>query len=142
MTEEQPELPGVDSLDDQIRAFQQQAEAQIPPGSDRGVAFDEAAWWEARVDKIKAKTDARRADTEMRGKYAEQAFELARLAVWFWLILFGATAISNAAVGKPALSDKALIALTSGATINVIAVCMVVVRGLFPTRQKREGKGG
>lgn len=137
MAAEQPKLTGIGSLDDQIRAFQLNAEKQIFPGSDRGAVVGEAAAWEAQVDRIKAKNDARRADTEMRGKYAEQAFELARWAVWFWILMFTATAVSNTAMGKAALSDNALITLTSGATINVIAVCLVVVRGLFPGKQRR-----
>lgn len=134
--------PDFQSFYDRIISFQAKAQRQIPEGADKGTVTVEAAAYEAAVERHKVKTDARRADTEMRGKYAEQAFELARLAVWFWIILFGATAISNAAMGKPALSDKALIALTSGATINVIAVCMVVVRGLFPPRTRREKRSG
>lgn len=136
MVSDQPEQPDSESLEDKIRAFQQQAEKQIHPESDKGSVTGEAAAYEAQVDRIKTKNDARRADTEMRGKYAEQAFELARWAVWFWIVMFTATAVSNTAMGKPALSDNALITLTSGATINVIAVCLVVVRGLFPGKQR------
>ena len=142
MAEDQPELSGVPSIDEKIRAFQRQAEQQIAPGSDKGSVFGEAAAWEAQVDRIKVKNDGRRADTDMRGKYAEQAFELARWAVWFWIVMFTATAITNTTMGKPALSDTALITLTSGATINVIAVCLVVVRGLFPARTRKKDSGG
>lgn len=97
---------------------------------------------ESEVEHLKAKYEAKRADIALRTKYAEKAFELASWAVWFWMVMFTATAITNTTMGKPALSDNALITLTSGATINVIAVCLVVVRGLFPTKQKREEKGG
>lgn len=96
---------------------------------------------ESQVEHLKAKYEAKRADIALRTKYAEKAFELASWAVWFWMVMFAATAITNTAMGKPALSDKALITLTSGATINVIAICMVVVRGLFPTKNKCQGKG-
>jgi len=142
MVEDQPELPGVGTLDDQILAFQQKAEKQIPAGADRDAVFDEAAWWDARVDRLKTKNDARRADTELRAKYAEKAFELATCAVWFWIVMFIATAITNTTMGKPALSDNALITLTSGATINVIAVCLVVVRGLFPAKLRKKENSG
>jgi len=97
---------------------------------------------ESQVEHLKAKYEAKRADIALRTKYAEKAFELATWAVWFWIVMFTATAVTNTAMGKPALSDNALITLTSGATINVIAVCLVVVRGLFPAKRRRPDSSG
>jgi hypothetical protein len=78
------------------------------------------------------RTDSLVQDLDLRAKYAAKAFGLAGWAVWFWICMFTAVGISNAALGKPVLSDNALITLTTGATVNVIAICLVVVRGLFP----------
>lgn len=89
---------------------------------------------ETEIEHLRARHESRRADIALRGKYAKQALGLATLAVWFWALMFAATSIANAMMGRQPLSDNALLTLTGGATVNVIAVCLVVVRGLFPAK--------
>lgn len=126
------------SLREKYRGFRGRRDAQVASQVDQDKPLSDLARWNAGTDRIRVKTDARRADTELRGIYARRAFGLASLAVWFWMAMFTVTAISNFRMGLPALSDGALITLTSGATINVVAICLVVVRGLFRGRPARK----
>ncbi|NJC36359.1 hypothetical protein GGR60_000849 [Xanthomonas arboricola] len=99
---------------------------------------------EQRAEEIKAlqaQNDRVRHDMELRRKYASRAVVLAYIGVIFWCAMFLFTG-GAAFFDKKFLSDAALITLTSGATVNVIAVFLVVVRGLFPPEAKLSGKIG
>ena len=81
----------------------------------------------------------RQADRDLRKEYANKAFKLARdiLSVWALVILSeGMCTIFTC--GKVQLfSDKTMIAITAGATANVFAAFLGVIRGLFPVRSKK-----
>jgi hypothetical protein len=80
----------------------------------------------------------RKADRELRAEYAKKAFRLARCILIFWGAVVVLEGIWSAITGGKVqlLSDKALIAITAGATANVFAAFLGVIRGLFPGREK------
>ncbi|WP_363800044.1 hypothetical protein ABU614_08535 [Lysobacter firmicutimachus] len=86
-------------------------------------------------EKIKSQAETR----EMRKEYALKALGLAQAAVGFWMMMFAMAATVNVIQNRPWLSDQALITLTAGCTVNVIAVFLVVVKGLFPSKNGDEG---
>ncbi len=125
-----------------IEAFQEGVKKALGPGDAARAAesaANERAWYE-RVQRetyiahLKTVNRRWRHDMRLRAKYASRAFALAGWAVWFWIIMFAAVGIGNAASGRQILSDTALITLTTGATVNVVAVFVVVIRGLFPAK--------
>lgn len=93
----------------------------------------------AQLKRISVETQRLQEDIELRREYASKAVNLAQAAVAFWFFLFGFAGVCNLA-GKEFLSDTALIAFTTGATVNVIAVFVVVVKGLFPPQETKVSK--
>lgn len=80
----------------------------------------------------RAKNQAIEDNLGLRKEYAHRAIDLAEWAVWFWICMFIAVGVANGVAGRPILSDKALVTLTAGATINVLAAFIGIIRGLFP----------
>ncbi len=76
---------------------------------------------------------------EMRKSYAIGAMHLARAAVMFWVGMFSVVGFANAMAGQIPFSDNALITLTTGATINVLAAFIGIIRGLFPSTNGANG---
>lgn len=79
----------------------------------------------------KAKNERLVQDMALREEHAGKAVRLAQVAVVSWLLLFAIAGTCNV-FGKKFLNETALTTLTAGATVNVIAVFLVVVKGLFP----------
>lgn len=94
------------------------------------------------------RNDRLRQDMDLRERHAEKAVGLAQAAVTCWLLLFALAGCVNLTRGERFLSDQALVTLTAGATVNVIAVFLVVVKGLFPppvpekSKTKKKKKAG
>lgn len=74
-----------------------------------------------------------KANRELRSTYADKAHELASGCIQFWGVLISANGIIYGLTGKLMISDTALIAITTGVTINVLAAFLGVIRGLFPS---------
>jgi hypothetical protein len=79
-----------------------------------------------------------KADRELRKDYAERAFRVAGYILFFWVMIILAVGLCFGCTdGKVQLfSDKVLIAITAGATANVFAAFLGVIRGLFPGYEK------
>jgi hypothetical protein len=92
---------------------------------------------ELRLAHLQEQVKNLRNDRRLRKRYAGGALGLAQCAVVCWIILFTITGITNSALGKPFLSDMALATLTAGATVNVLAALIGVIRGLFPPAEGR-----
>ena len=124
-------------LRDAVRAFLDKNLTPDPGKRAVEATLEEKDWFDrmsqqAQIEQMKTVNLRWRHDMKLRAKYASLAFGLASWAVWFWICMFVAVGIGNAASGRPILSDTALITLTTGATVNVVAVFVVVIRGLFP----------
>jgi len=81
----------------------------------------------------------RKADRALRRDYARNACWLVVGILSFWAIIVLGVAIWSGCTGgrvRP-LSDTVLIAITTGATANVFAAFLSVIRGLFPSKQSR-----
>jgi hypothetical protein len=78
-----------------------------------------------------------RANRALRDTYASKAYELASNCIQFWIFLILANALIVALLGKQVVSDTALIAITTGVTVNVLAAFLGVIRGLFPADPKK-----
>jgi len=76
---------------------------------------------------------------KLRKRYARRALRLAEVAIGAWLFFFALTGIINIIQGRPFLSDHALLAFTAGATVNVLAAFLGVVRGIFPEMANGNG---
>lgn len=100
----------------------------------RETASYEAEQRAEQLKALQAENQRKRDDMELRKRYASKAVDLAYGATIFWALMFFLSGILRV-FGLDFLSDNALIALTSGATINVIAVFLVVVKGLFPSNK-------
>jgi hypothetical protein len=77
----------------------------------------------------------KRANRQLRDIYAAKAYELAAECIHFWIFLILANGLIAAMLGKQVISDTALIAITTGVTVNVLAAFLGVIRGLFPTEK-------
>jgi len=102
----------------------------------RSADASESAYWQgvqtsalanAAIDRKRAKRDMR-----LRKEYAGKAYWLAVAGVVFWVIAFAAYAVVRGVWGKEIFSDGIMISITAGATINVAAAFLGVIRGLFP----------
>ncbi|MFM0292788.1 MULTISPECIES: hypothetical protein [Paraburkholderia] len=81
---------------------------------------------------IEQEVENHKANRELRNKYAGKAYDLACGGLVFWGVALSATGIVFVLTGRQMLSDKVLIAITTGATVNVLAAFLGVIRGLFP----------
>jgi hypothetical protein len=79
----------------------------------------------------------RQANRKLRNTYAGKAYWLAVSGIVFWILALSSTGIMNSIHGKQPFSDTAMIAITSGATINLLAAFLGVIRGLFPSSWRR-----
>ena len=128
------------------RLAQKAEDSSEKSGAASRAAFDnetfsyQRAAAEEQLRAMAANTNAKIQDTDLRKEYASRAFQLGETAVWFWICMFAAVGIANGVQEKQILSDNALMTLTAGATFNVIAVCMVVARGLFPKSETKDGE--
>lgn len=80
------------------------------------------------------------ANRALRNKYAGKAYDLACRGLVFWGLAISATGVAYGVTGRQMLSDSVLIAITAGATINVLAAFLGVIRGLFPTFGKEQAE--
>lgn len=92
---------------------------------------------ESEIEVLREKIRAQAETREMRRSYASKALGLAQVALVFWIFMFTMTATVNLVEGRGWLSDTALVSLTAGATVNVVAVFLVVVQGLFKAALKK-----
>jgi hypothetical protein len=99
-------------------------------------AFNEKPGNERLIDQ---EIEDRKADRILREKYAEKAFQLAGCILFFWVMIIIAVGLCFGCTDSKIqlLSDKVLIAITAGATANVFAAFLGVIRGLFPGNRKR-----
>ena len=75
----------------------------------------------------------RKAERELRKKYAGLAFNFAVGGVLFWAALLVWTGWTTYYSTKPPFSDNLLIAITTATSINLFAAFLGVIRGLFPS---------
>jgi hypothetical protein len=103
-----------------------------PPLSQRKSAIKEVL--------IHEEAHNQKANRELRSTYANKAYYLAASCILFWAVAISANALYYGISGKLVISDNALIAITTGVTINVLAAFLGVIRGLFPsdTPKKKE----
>lgn len=83
----------------------------------------------------------KQANRSLRDTYAKKAYELAADCIHFWIFLILANGLITAMLGKQVISDTALIAITTGVTVNVLAAFLGVIRGLFPTDKANQPDG-
>ncbi len=76
----------------------------------------------------------------LRETYADKAYDLARQCIYFWALIIAANAVFYAVSGKTVISDQALIVITTGVTVNVLAAFLGVIRGLFPPAPLKNAK--
>lgn len=81
---------------------------------------------------INEEAENQKANRALRSKYASKAHDLASGCIQFWAVLISANGIIYVLTGKQMVSDTAIIAVTTGVTINVLAAFLGVIRGLFP----------
>jgi len=76
----------------------------------------------------------------LRETYARRAFWLSCACLAFWAIIIFGVGLWSGVTGNRVqpLSDKALIAITTGTTLNVFAAFLGVIRGLFPSRETKK----
>ena len=126
----------VGELDSQFDAIERSVDGEAKSDAATSVhAYEAQAKLEmlqGEVDKLKEENRSRAATTNMRSEYATGAISLARAAVMFWVGMFSVVGFSNAMAGKVPFSDQALVTLTAGATVNVLAAFIGIIRGLFP----------
>jgi hypothetical protein len=131
----------LDAIAHANRALESKLEAK--PGVDAEAlykgesAFYEVESWHEHLRSMRAENKRTEDDIALRKTYASKAFWLAASGVIFWCAIFATVAIVNIVKGRPVLSDAALITLTTGATVNVIAAFLGVIRGLFPAAAPR-----
>ena len=78
------------------------------------------------------------ANRGLRAIYAGKAYELAVGCISMWAVLLAAQGIIKAMTGVEMLSDKVIIAVTAGVTVNVLAAFLGVIRGLFPVSERKK----
>jgi hypothetical protein len=105
-------------------------------------AKDESPWTSEAMQAYERHCEDMRNQQEermLRRQYANKAFVLACVILGFWGIIISVGVWSGMTGGhlKP-LSDKVLMAITAGATANVFAAFLSVIRGLFPSSRTRE----
>ena len=97
---------------------------------------------DAEVDAIDAKTQAKLNNIQMRKECANKAFSLASYGVYFWMVVVVLDLVILGTTHQHALSDTALATITAGATVNVLAAFLGVIRGLFPGRRPESSDKG
>ncbi|SFV10317.1 hypothetical protein [Pseudoduganella namucuonensis] len=90
---------------------------------------------------INEEAENQKANRALRATYADKAYFLASACIIFWAFAISSNAIVYACTGKQMISDTALIAITTGVTINVLAAFLGVIRGLFPSEQAKKPGG-
>lgn len=108
-----------------------------PPASKRKSTVKE--------DLIFEEVSNQKANRELRSTYAGKAYKLAFGCIQFWAVAISLNAIIYVLTGKLMISDNAMIAITTGVTVNVLAAFLGVIRGLFPSdsiKSKRKKKLG
>lgn len=124
------------ALKDSVKASAASIAAE--PTSNRANPFEDTSEFFDSTKKAekqrgrKFRNDRLQQDMDLREKHAEKAVRLAEVAVACWIFLFAVAGVTNTAIGRPFLGERELMTLTAGATVNVIAVFLVVVKGLFP----------
>ena len=90
----------------------------------------------SNLDKARAYEDLKRKkdDRRLRKKHAGIAVSLAQMVIGVWIFLVFFSATMNLIQGRQFLSDYALATVTTGATLNVFAALVVVLKGLFPSK--------
>lgn len=131
-----------------INALSAKPSPRAAPEIEQEKRYDDARKAEEKHRGRQFKNDRLQQDMQLREKHAEKAVGLAQAAVGTWIFMFALAGSVNLMQGRAFLSDQGLITLTAGATVNVIAVFLVVVKGLFPShpsagkRRKTIGKSG
>jgi hypothetical protein len=74
-----------------------------------------------------------KANRLLRSTYADKAYALACGCIQFWAVAISCNGIIYGLTGKLMLSDTAMIAMTTGVTVNVLAAFLGVIRGQFPS---------
>lgn len=90
---------------------------------------------------INEEAENQKANRLLRSTYADKAHNLAAGCIQFWAVAISANAIIFAISGKLMISDTAMIAITTGVTINVLAAFLGVIRGLFPSESPTKKSG-
>lgn len=123
------EIPAVTGSPSSLKSNEDAPPAKVSDGQERLIAEE--------VQNHKANRD-------LRNKYAGKAYDLACGGLVFWGVATSTNGIVFGITGRQMLSDKVVIAITTGATINVLAAFLGVIRGLFPSpgKDKEEKKSG
>ncbi|WP_395689793.1 hypothetical protein [Caenimonas koreensis] len=80
------------------------------------------------------------ANRGLRERYADKAHKLASGCICMWAVFLASQGVIKAVTGVEMWSEKVIIAVTAGVTVNVLAAFLGVIRGLFPNVEKRLGK--
>lgn len=80
----------------------------------------------------------RKAERDLRKKYAGLAFRFAVGGVLFWALLLVWAGCATYYTTNPPFSDNLLIAITTATSVNLFAAFLGVIRGLFPANGKKE----
>lgn len=112
----------------------------IPSGTsvgDKPVSSNEdeppASEQSTRGDDLNAQKSAdAKSYRELREKFAEKAYKVAKYGLVWWACILLLSAVGKC-VGKEVFSDKVIIAVTTASTVNLLAAFLGVIRGLFPT---------
>ena len=127
---------GRGSLGDLFARQVRSIESSVTPETRKEARIgDEQAKTALELARTKEELKRLKHDRKLRKSYARSARHLAQVAVVFWIFMFTSAALHNLATGRPFLSDGALITLTAGATVNILAALLGVIRGLFPGAQ-------
>lgn len=102
----------------------------VPPASEIGR--------EDRNRIIDEHVEDRKAERDLRKKYAGLAFRFAVGGVIFWALLLIWTGCATYYTTKPPFSDNLLVAITTATSVNLFAAFLGVIRGLFPANGKKE----
>jgi len=76
------------------------------------------------------------ANRELRERFAEKAYKVAKWGLYGWGCVLSISVIGNVLQVKT-FSDEVLIAITSATTLNLFAAFLGVIRGLFPHKNSQ-----
>lgn len=155
INEESGEEPEVDPSSEQLIEEEEEdykSQASSDPESwaeiKKAAAISDAKFSKLKRKLLKGQVTRQRQNIKMRKIYASKAYRF----VWLWSIFFfiiillsGYKDITFETIdftfkSQFSLNDPVLIALITGVTVNIVAVFIIVMRNLFPSTEKEEGK--
>jgi hypothetical protein len=127
----------VDDISEEPTPSKAEIAEQVAVASNEDVPFEAKRKGGVSEELMVEEINNQKANRELRRVYADKAYELASGCIQFWAVAISANGIIFVLLGKQMISDNAMIAITTGVTVNVLAAFLGVIRGLFPSDSPR-----